>query len=123
MQKQQIGPENQDLFLAITAPKSSMVICILFTGCVTKSKSVNYFSRGVGYYSKDDYDGAIFYFTKDIEINPRHAKAYSNRAHAYYHKGEYDKAWEDVHKAQSLEFQVPPILLKLLREASGRESP
>jgi len=47
--------------------------------------------------------------------------AHYNRAAAYYHKRQYDKAWEDVHKAQSMEYQIPPDFLKALRESSGRE--
>lgn len=34
---------------------------------------------------------------------------------------EYDQAWEDVHKAQSLNNPVGPEFLRALREASGRE--
>jgi len=49
------------------------------------------------------------------------AKAYNDRAVGYCIKGEYDKAWEDVHKVQSLGYQVYPGFLKTLREASGRE--
>lgn len=48
--------------------------------------------------------------------------SYYNRGSNYMTKGEYDQAWEDVHKAQSMEFQVPPDFLKALREASGREN-
>ena len=55
-------------------------------------------------------------------MNPKYAMAYNNRGIAYYHKGEYDKAWEDVHKAQSLGLQVPPEFIKDLREASGGEN-
>ena len=47
--------------------------------------------------------------------------SYCNRGVAYYHKREYDKAWEDVHKAQSLGYQVNSGFLKAIREASGRE--
>jgi len=60
-------------------------------------------------------------FTTAIELNPRFAGAYINRGIYYYYKGEYDKAWEDVHKAQSLGHQVHPGFLKALREASGRQ--
>ena len=38
-----------------------------------------------------------------------------NRGNAYVAKGEYDKAREDVHKAQSLGFQLDPEFLKPLR--------
>jgi hypothetical protein len=43
------------------------------------------------------------------------------KAVVYYHKGEYDKAWVDVHKAQILELQVHQGFLKILRKTSGRE--
>ena len=55
------------------------------------------------------------------EIAPGHPKLHINRSVAYYYKGEYDKAWEDVHKAQSSGLQAQPEFLKNLREASGRE--
>jgi len=35
-------------------------------------------------------------------------------------KGEYDGAWYDVHKAQSLGYSVSPGFLKTLRETVGR---
>jgi hypothetical protein len=47
--------------------------------------------------------------------------AYNYRAVTYYYQGEDDKAWEDVHKAQSLGYQFAPEILKALREASGRQ--
>ena len=47
--------------------------------------------------------------------------AYTNRAVAYYYKGKYTKAWEDIYKAQSLGIQIHPEFLKDLREASGRQ--
>jgi hypothetical protein len=45
-----------------------------------------------------------------------------NRAIAYAITGEYDKAWEDVHKVQSLGSQVHPEFLEALREASPEKS-
>jgi tetratricopeptide (TPR) repeat protein len=48
---------------------------------------------------KGQYNMVISDYTKAIEMNPRYAQAYKNRAITYYAKGEYDKAWEDVHKA------------------------
>jgi tetratricopeptide (TPR) repeat protein len=60
-------------------------------------------------------------YNKAIELNPRDANAYNNRAIAYYFKREHDKAWDDVYKAQSLGYQVYTQFLKALREASGRQ--
>ena len=70
---------------------------------------------------KEDYDLAIADYTKTLEIDPwRGAYVYYNRARVYCDRGEYDKAWEDVHKAQSLGHQVDPEFLKRLREASEK---
>jgi Flp pilus assembly protein TadD len=56
-----------------------------------------------------------------LKIDPRYAEAYSNRGGAYYQKGQYDQAWEDIRKAQSLGYKVEPAFLENLRKASGRE--
>ena len=59
-------------------------------------------------------------FANAIEANPRLAAAYYDRANAFYNKGEYDKVWDDIHKARSLGYQVPKKFLKALRRVSGR---
>ncbi len=61
------------------------------------------------------------WFKHSKEPEARDAKAYYNRAGAYYYKKDYDKAWEDVHKAQGLGYQINPEFLKALCEASGRD--
>jgi len=60
-------------------------------------------------------------YTKAIEIDPKYAAAYYNRRNVYYCKGEYDKAWEDIHQAEKLGHKISPGFLKNLREASGRQ--
>jgi len=60
-------------------------------------------------------------FVKAIEANPRLAAAYFDRANSFYNKGEYEKVWDDIGKAQSLGYQVPKKFLKSLRKVSGRE--
>jgi len=75
----------------------------------------------VAYDRKGQQDQAIAELTKAIEINPKDAEVYTNRAVAYYNKREYDKAWEDVRKAESLGLEVDPELLKAVRQASGRQ--
>ena len=60
-------------------------------------------------------------YNKALEINPRLAAAYYNRAIVYLSTGQYDKAWEDVYKAQDLGVKIRPNLLKNLRGASGRQ--
>ena len=81
-----------------------------------------YYNRGRTYAATcPASDQAISDFTRAIDINPRLAKSYVGRGAVYYEKGQYDKAWDDVHKAQSLGFQVPSDFLNDLREASERE--
>ncbi len=71
---------------------------------------------------KKEYDQAIADYTKAIEIDTqRFAVAYAERSLIYYVKKEYDKAWEDVHKAESLGQEVRPGFLKALRKDSGRK--
>jgi tetratricopeptide (TPR) repeat protein len=60
-------------------------------------------------------------YNKALELNPGYDKAYYNRAIAYSDKGEFKKAWEDVHKAESFGYKFPPEFLEDLREASGRD--
>ncbi|MEJ2364274.1 MAG: tetratricopeptide repeat protein [Deltaproteobacteria bacterium] len=80
-----------------------------------------YFSRGVALAEgRRQYDKAISDYNKAIEINPGFGKAIALRGFAYYSKGEYDKAWADVHKVQSLGYRLPPGFLKALSKASGR---
>ena len=45
------------------------------------------------------WDEAIAKYTKTIELDPKLAVPYGNRAYAYYNKGDYDKAIADCTKA------------------------
>jgi len=75
-----------------------------------------YSNRGNAHLKRGcQYNLAILDYTRALEINPRDAEVYNNRGIAYAKKGEYDKALEDIHKAESLGYQVDPELLKLLR--------
>ena len=88
---------------------------------IEPSNAWAYFARGSVYHDKGQFGWAIADFTKAIEIDPELAMAYNNRGIAYFYIKEYEKAWDDVHKAQSLGHQVHPGFLNELREASGRE--
>jgi tetratricopeptide (TPR) repeat protein len=81
-----------------------------------------YYSRGVALAEgKGEYDEAISDYNKALEIDPGFNKAILARGVSYYYKGEYDKAWADVHKVQGLGYRVPPSFLKALERASGRQ--
>ena len=79
-----------------------------------------YNNLGNAYRKQGNLTKAIESYEKAIELKPDYAIAYNNRAVAYYYMKEYDKAWDDVYKTQSLGNQVHPGFLKALREASGR---
>jgi tetratricopeptide (TPR) repeat protein len=64
-----------------------------------RDKSVDYYNRGSIHLRKNEYDQAIFGYTKAIEIAPKMAKAYYNRGNAYIAQGQYDKAIFDYTKA------------------------
>jgi tetratricopeptide (TPR) repeat protein len=72
-------------------------------------------------FQKGDHDKALADFNKAIELNPNYALAYNNRGIAYFNKRDYEKAWDDVRKAQKLGCKVHPKFLKALRQASGRQ--
>jgi tetratricopeptide (TPR) repeat protein len=81
-----------------------------------------YNNRGFAYaQGKRLHDKAIRDFNKAIEISPKYAAPYNNRAISYFFMREYDKAWNDVSKAQALGWQVHPGFLDALRQASGRQ--
>jgi hypothetical protein len=68
-----------------------------------------------------ELDSVISVFSEAIEKNSNYAGAYYNRAIAYFHKNEFDKSWQDVHKAESLGCKFNANFLESLRRASGKE--
>jgi tetratricopeptide (TPR) repeat protein len=97
------------------------IACGQQIGC--KSKSTEAYDRGVEFGIKGDYDSAIRDFDKAIELDPKLAVAYSNRAVAHLSKKDHDKAWLDVKKCQELGIKVDPEFLKILRTHSGKTGP
>ena len=63
----------------------------------------------------------IFLFTyasaQQNQTESRDAEFYNNRGIAYYSKGEYEKSWKDIEKAESLGHQINPKFLDELRKA------
>jgi len=77
--------------------------------------------RGRCYIVKQEYDEAEGDFAQAIKINAN-AEAYNERVLVYIKKGKYDKAWEDLHKAESLANYKPnEDLIAKLKKESGRE--
>jgi len=65
----------------------------------TKNRAVIYGSRGVGYYSKGDYDRAIQDTDQAILLNPDEPSFYYTRGLAYKRKGDFDHAIQEFNEA------------------------
>jgi tetratricopeptide (TPR) repeat protein len=81
-----------------------------------------YHNIGLAYLQKKEFGQAILLFNKSLEINPKYAEAYISRGKAYYFKGEYDKSWEYIKRAQDLGYKIPLEFLEDLRKASGKQN-
>ena len=79
-----------------------------------------YYKMGSASLQKREFDQAISLFNKSLDTNPEYAEAYVSRGKSYYFRGEYDKSWEDIKKAQDLGYKIPAEFLNDLRRASGR---
>jgi len=78
----------------------------------------SYFSRGNEFAQKKEYDKAIEYFSKAIELNPKddkgaYEKYYSGRGQAYYDKKDYDKAIDDYSKCIEIAPKVSGFTIDL----------
>jgi tetratricopeptide (TPR) repeat protein len=62
-----------------------------------------YNRRGVLYYAKNDYDGAIADYSEAIKLDPISAEAYKNRGNAYYNRKDYDRAIADYNEVIRLD--------------------
>ena len=82
-----------------------------------------YCYRGFAYEGKGSIDKAIEDFSKAIKIDPKFSLPYEMRAFVYFaDKKDYGKAWEDVHKAESLGGTLSPQFIEELKRVSGRSS-
>ncbi|MCX5701812.1 MAG: tetratricopeptide repeat protein [Candidatus Omnitrophica bacterium] len=80
-----------------------------------------YTLRGHLYRTKTELTHAISDYAKSIELNPNNGEIYYYRAICYMFTKEYGKAWDDVHKAQSLGYAVLPGFIQDLQQAPGRD--
>ena len=78
-----------------------------------------YTSRAFLYLIKSNFDQALSDYSQAIEIEPGRAELYNNRAVVYFNKKEYAKSWEDVHRAETLGYKVPPGFIEQLKKDSG----
>lgn len=95
-------------------------VLFLSISSVYAETAEDYYISGNIYYLQGNPSQAISDLTKAIQINPNYARAYECRAFAYFASKEYDKAWADVHQAESLGYKVPSGFIEKLKKASGR---
>ena len=111
-----------------------VLLCLALAGCATASGkgkvSCSAAKNNLVTVDQKELDNMISVFSEKINKDPAYAGAYYNRAAAYYHKKDYDKSWQDVHKARELnvvqklgpEFDRSLAqLTEKLRKASGRD--
>ena len=90
-----------------------------------------YSQRALAYINKGDYINAIADYTKQIDsfavdsddpyFNRQKADVVLNRAEVYFLKRDYEAAWDDVHRAESLGGKVRAEFVERLRVASDRD--
>ncbi len=88
---------------------------------IDKNSPMAYINLGGIDINKDEFKGAISDCNKAIEINPNFPDAYISRLRVYIFMEEYDKAWEDLYKAETQGAKIAPQILEDLKKASGRE--
>jgi len=59
-------------------------------------------NSAVGLHNQGKLDEAIAAYYHLLSKNPNHAASYANLAVAYLQKSEYEKAWQAIHKSESL---------------------
>ena len=60
-------------------------------------------------------------WARALDLDPKFFKIYEHRANFYYDKKQYERAWADVQKAQSLGGKINPLLVEKIKGAMGKE--
>lgn len=79
-----------------------------------------HFKRGLTYYDLGDFDGAITEFSRAIQLDDRHARAFAFRALAYGYTGHTARAQSDLQNA--IRLKADPKLIAEVRKALQQES-
>ena len=79
-----------------------LVAASTLLACGGQSEAERHNNKGIDFLEAGLPDEAIAELDRTIELNPKFALPYSNRAYAYNAKGEYDRAIADASKAIDL---------------------
>lgn len=74
-----------------------------------------HFKRGLTYYDLGDFDGAITEFSRAIQLDDRHARAYAFRALCHGYTGSTARAQSDLQNA--IRLKADPKLIAEVRRA------
>lgn len=83
-----------------------------------------FFNRGSSYYKTGKADQARADFEQCIKIKPDEPRPYEAIAYIHFDNKDYEKAWDAVHKAESLGYKPDNEdleLLNKLKKASGKD--
>lgn len=74
-----------------------LLVCLFFliVPCVRAQTAEKYLQSGNDFYKEDNFDQAIYAYTKAIDINPNLARAYNNRGVAYARENSMSRAIAD----------------------------
>jgi hypothetical protein len=104
------------------------LLCLGFAGCATTKQEASTTTpvsksilADVEVFDISWLDKVISVFTNELKTRPDQGGIYYNRAIAYYYRREFDKSWDDIHKAQALGCKIESRFLEKLKTASGKE--
>ena len=81
-----------------------LVVAFLpFTNAYPTTPDNSWIYTGQSYMTRWDFNQAIFYFSKAIEDNPNHTKAYLYRSKAYLMINRYHEAMDDYQKTLAID--------------------
>jgi tetratricopeptide (TPR) repeat protein len=85
----------------------AVVLGLTLGGMARAESARDYIERGIEAGKKGQYDQAIAYYNKALELNPRDTDAYRNRGVEYAQKGQLDQAIADYTKTLELNPRFP----------------
>ena len=64
---------------------------------------LDYYNKGIKYFEQNDFENALKYFNKYLELNPNFAKTYSKLGNIYFKTNNLEKVLQLYKKALSLD--------------------
>src|SRR5215813_7867549 len=92
---------NLRLMSRMVVLNAAFMICMMANLRAERTAKA-YFSRGNENYQKGDFAAAAADYTRAIELDPKYADAYQQRADVWEKTKQYDSALKDIQKAIEL---------------------